>query len=189
MPHRSFTFLRHGGIWVSRSAIVMAAAATLARPAPSAAQPVGQAAPAAQAAQAASSTATAAYGVPIGLDRAREIIARARFEAQRNLWAMAIAHVDTGGRLVAERMDKTQTLSIQIAVDKARTASGLRRSTKALEEAVGAGRTAILSLPGVVAVEGGLPIVVNGLVVGAIGVRGASSAQDDQVAAAALGGP
>jgi len=100
---------------------------------------------------------------------------------------MAIAIVDPGGHLVAlERMDQTQTFSIQIAIDKARTANGLKRPTKVLEDAVVAGRSALLSLGGVVAVEGGLPITVDGQVVGAIGVSGASSAQDGQVAVAAL---
>jgi glc operon protein GlcG len=128
-----------------------------------------------------------AYGEPVGLERARDILAKARAEAQRNNWTMAIAIVDPGGHLVAlERMDQTQTFSIQIAIDKARTAGGLRRSTKVLEDAVGAGRNAILSLAGVTAIEGGLPIVVGGLVVGAIGVSGATSAQDGQVAAAGL---
>lgn len=128
-----------------------------------------------------------AYGAPVSLDRARDAIAKARAEAQKNNWAMAIAVVDTSGQLVAlERMDQTQTLSIQIAIDKARAASGLKRSTKLLEDAVSAGRTNILSLAGVVAVEGGLPIIVNGMVVGAIGVSGASSPQDGQVAAAGL---
>lgn len=136
---------------------------------------------------AAAQTAPPAYGAAVSLEQAREMVAKARAEAQKNNWSMAIAVVDPGGHIVAlERMDQTQTLSIQIAVDKARTASGLKRSTKLLEDAVAAGRTGILSLAGVVAVEGGLPIVVNGRVVGAIGVSGASSAQDGQAAAAAL---
>ncbi len=127
------------------------------------------------------------YGAPVSLELARDAIAKARAEAQRNNWQMAIAVVDPSGNLVAlERMDQTQTFSIQIAVDKARTAGGLKRSTKVLEDAVGAGRTAILSLAGVTAVEGGLPIIVNGQVVGAIGVSGATSAQYGQVAAAGL---
>lgn len=123
----------------------------------------------------------------VSLDRARELTARAVAEAHKNGWSMAIAVVDNGGHVVLlERMDQTQVFSVQIAIDKARTANGLKRSTKALEDAVAAGRTAILTLAGVVAVEGGLPIVVDGSVVGAIGVSGATSAQDGVVAAAAL---
>ncbi len=138
-------------------------------------------------AAASSQTAAPSYGTPLSLERARDAVAKARAEAQKNSWAMAIAVVDTGGPLVAlERMDQTQLSSIQIAIDKARTANGLKRSTKQIEDAVGAGRTAILSLAGVTAVESGLPIIVNGLVVGASGVSGASSSQDGQVAAAGL---
>jgi glc operon protein GlcG len=178
--HTTVITVRHRAMWILQGAMIAGTAATLAGPA--AAQP---AAP--STAQTAATPATMDCGVSVALDRAREIIARARLEGQRNNWAVAIAVVDTGGNLVAvDRMDQTQALSIQIAVDKARTANGLKRSTKALEDAAIAGRTAILSLSSVVAVEGGLRIVVNGRVVGSGGVSGASSAQDGQVAAAGL---
>jgi len=100
---------------------------------------------------------------------------------------MAIAIVDNHGTLVYYEMaDDTQTASAGIAVDKARSAATFRRPTKAFEDAVAGGRVAILGLSGAVPIEGGVPIVVAGKIVGAIGVSGAAAPQDGQVAKAGL---
>ncbi len=125
---------------------------------------------------------------PLSLEQARQIAAAAETEARRNGWAMAIAIVDTGGDLVLlQRMDGTQIASVDVAIDKAKSANGYRRPTKAFEDALGAGRIAVLSLRGAIPVEGGVPIVSGGRMVGAIGISGASSQQDGQVAAAGVG--
>ena len=92
-----------------------------------------------------------------------------------------------GGLILFQILDDTQPGSQEVAVHKARTAARFKRPTKALEETIAGGRQALLSLPGVTAVEGGLPIVVAGRVVGAVGVSGMQSSQDSQVAEAGLG--
>jgi glc operon protein GlcG len=121
------------------------------------------------------------------LEIAKQMSAAAEAEAVRNNWNMVIAIVDDGGRLMhLIRRDGTQYGSIDVAQDKARTAIAFRRPTKALEDAVAGGRTAILGLTGAIPVEGGLPIVVNGEMIGAIGVSGGSSPQDAQVAQAGI---
>jgi uncharacterized protein GlcG (DUF336 family) len=126
-----------------------------------------------------------AYGASITLDAARRAAAAAEAEARKNGWRMAIAIVDTHGFLVYYAMlDDTQSGSANIAVEKAKTAAMFRRPTKEFEENVASGRMAILGLPGVTPVEGGLPIVIGGRIVGAIGVSGMSSAQDGVVAKA-----
>lgn len=125
------------------------------------------------------------YGPQITLDVARKVAAAAEVEAKKNSWRMAIAIVDNHGTLVYYQMlDDTQTGSANISVEKARTAAMFRRPTKAFEDNVAGGRNAILGLPGVTPVEGGVPILVGGKQVGAIGVSGASSAQDGIVAKA-----
>jgi glc operon protein GlcG len=121
------------------------------------------------------------------LEAAKEIAAAAQAEARKNHWTMAIAIVDDGGHLIyLERTDGTQVASVTIAQEKARCAILFKRPTKALEEAVSGGRVAVMKLAGSVPVEGGLPIVVDGQFIGAIGVSGATSPQDGQVAAAGL---
>src|SRR5689334_16345219 len=113
------------------------------------------------------------------LEIAKEISAAAEAEAVKNNWTMVIAIVDDGGRLMhLIRRDGTQYGSIEVAQDKARTAIAFRRPSKALEDAVAGGRNAILALNGATPIEGGIPIVVDGEMVGAIGVSGGSSAQD-----------
>jgi uncharacterized protein GlcG (DUF336 family) len=98
---------------------------------------------------------------------------------------MAIAIVDSGSHLVAfERMDNTQIGSINIAIGKATTANNLRRPSKALEDAIGGGRHALLGVAGITPLEGGVPLVLDGKIMGAIGVSGETSAQDAQVARA-----
>jgi uncharacterized protein GlcG (DUF336 family) len=127
------------------------------------------------------------YGTSITLTQARPLADAAIAEAARNGWTVMVAVVDTGGNLVLfERMDHTQVGSIDVAIGKARTANNFKRATKAFEDSVLGGRTVVLSVPNVVPVEGGLPIVAGDKIIGAIGISGATSAQDGQVAKAAL---
>jgi uncharacterized protein GlcG (DUF336 family) len=125
------------------------------------------------------------YGTPISLETAKKVAATAIMEARKNNFTMAIAIVDTGGNLVYfEKLDNTQIASIEIALAKARSANNYKRPTKALEDAVNGGRNAVLGLPGAVPVEGGVPLIVDGKIIGAIGVSGGTSPQDGQVAIA-----
>jgi glc operon protein GlcG len=121
------------------------------------------------------------------LDAAKQIAAAAHEEARKNHWTMAICIVDDGAHLLyLERMDGTQIASVIVAQEKAATAVRFKRPTKALEEAVAGGRLVVMKLAGATPIEGGLPIVVEGEVIGGIGVSGATSPQDGQVAAAGL---
>jgi uncharacterized protein GlcG (DUF336 family) len=121
------------------------------------------------------------------LEAAREIAAAAQAEARKNGWNVVIAVVDDGGHLIyLERMDSTQVASVIVAQEKAACAIRFKRPTKALEDVVAGGRIVVMKLAGATPVEGGLPIVVNGEYLGAIGVSGVTSAQDGQVAAAGL---
>jgi uncharacterized protein GlcG (DUF336 family) len=121
------------------------------------------------------------------LAAAKQIAAAAAEEATKNGWNVVIAIVDDGANLVyLEKMDGTQTGSVDIAQMKARTAIKMKRPSKALEDAVAGGRNAVLKLPDVLPVEGGLPLAVGGEMIGAIGVSGVTSQQDGQIAAAGL---
>ena len=121
------------------------------------------------------------------LEAAKAIAASAAEEAIKNKWNMAICVVDDGGHpIYLERMDGTQVASVVVAQEKASTAARFKRSTKVLEDAVLGGRTVLLKIPGATPIEGGLPIVVDGEVIGAIGVSGGTSVQDGQVAAAGV---
>ena len=121
------------------------------------------------------------------LEAAKHVAAAAHEEARKNNWTMVIAIVDDGGHLIyLERMDGTQIGSVVVAQEKALTAVRFKRPSKALEDAVAGGRTVVMSLPGATPVEGGTPIVVDGQLIGAIGVSGGTSPQDGQVAAAGL---
>ena len=121
------------------------------------------------------------------LDAAQQMAQAARAEALKNGWNMVICVVDDGGHLILlERMDGAQLGSVQIAQDKARTAVLFKRPSKALEEAVAGGRVVVMKLTGAIPVEGGVPVMAGGQLIGAIGVSGASSQQDGQVAAAGL---
>jgi glc operon protein GlcG len=123
----------------------------------------------------------------VTLEGAKAMAAAAERFAVERQWTIAVAVVDAGGGLVVFHiLDGTQPGSQDIAVLKARTAVRLHRPTKAIEDSIAGGRTALLSVPGVVALEGGLPIRVDGMVIGAIGVSGMTSAQDGEVAAAGL---
>ena len=121
------------------------------------------------------------------LDAAKSIAAAAQVEAKKNNWNVVISVVDDGANLVyLEKMDGTQIGSIEIAQMKARTAIKMKRPSKAFEDMIAGGRNAVLKLPDVLGVEGGLPLVVDGQFVGAIGVSGVTSAQDGQIAAAGV---
>ncbi|MCO6427849.1 heme-binding protein [Nitrosomonas communis] len=121
------------------------------------------------------------------LDDAKEIAAAAEAEAKRNNWPVVIAIVDEGGHLLyLMRLDNTQYGSIEVAIQKARSAIAFRRPTKILEEQVNQGHVRYLSLPGALPIEGGLPIVLGNQFVGAIGVSGVRSYQDAQIAQAGV---
>ena len=127
------------------------------------------------------------YGAPISLENAKKAAAPALAEAEKNHWNMAVAIVDPSGNLVYyEKMDNTQLGSANVAIDKARSAALFKRPTKALQDALAAGGEGwrILRVQGAVPVEGGIPLVMDGKIVGAIGVSGATSAQDAQCAKA-----
>ena len=116
------------------------------------------------------------------------MMAAAEAEAARNGWPVAIAIVDASGELIVfHKLDGTQSASIDIAIGKARTAARLRRPTKALEDAIASGRMALAAVEGITPLEGGVPITVEGQVIGAIGVSGVTSQQDAQVAQAGVG--
>jgi len=126
-------------------------------------------------------------GGPVSLENARKAAAPALAEAEKNHWNVAVAVVDTGGNLIYyEKMDNTQIGSANLAIEKARTAALFKRPTKAFQDVLAGGGDGlrILSLKGVVAIEGGIPLVMDGKIVGAIGVSGATSAQDAQCAKA-----
>ena len=130
------------------------------------------------------------YGPTITADQAKTVAAAAIAEARKNQWTMAIAIVDPAGDLVYfEKMDNTQVGSVDVAMSKARASARFKRPTKAFQDALAAGGEGwrILSLEGAVAVEGGLPLVVGGKIVGAIGASGGSAQQDGQTAAAGVG--
>jgi glc operon protein GlcG len=127
------------------------------------------------------------YGAPIALAEAKRVLIAAQAEAARNKWNVAIAVVDSGGHLVAfERMDTTQYGSVEVAQDKARTAVAFRRPSKAFQDTIAAGAEGMrmLKLSGATPIEGGLPIIAEGKIIGAIGVSGVTSAQDGLIAAA-----
>jgi glc operon protein GlcG len=121
----------------------------------------------------------------IALEGAQRALAAAAAEARQRGWAVSIAVVDPAGELVAFiRLDGAPMSSVDIARGKARTAARFRRPTRGLDSSLTAGRLAILGMDGVTPVEGGVPIVIGGEVVGAVGVSGVTSAQDAQVAQA-----
>ncbi len=123
------------------------------------------------------------YGLSITVDNAKKAAAPALAEAAKNNWKVAVAIVDPAGNLVYyEKMDDTQLGSANVAIDKARSAARFKRPTKAFQDALAAGGQGlrVLGLEGVVPVEGGFPLVMDGKIVGAIGVSGAASAQDAQ---------
>ena len=119
------------------------------------------------------------------LEGAKKVAAAAEGEAKKNNWNVVIAVVDDGGHLVyLQRIDGTQTGSIDVAIQKARTAQAFKRPTKVFEDAIAGGCNALLALHGALPLEGGLPIMVGGQMVGAIGVSGVKSTEDGQIAKA-----
>jgi glc operon protein GlcG len=118
------------------------------------------------------------------LEAAKKLAAAAEEEAVKNKWNIVIAIVDDGGNLLyLQRLDGTQTGSIEVALQKAKTAVHFKRPSKALEDAVTGGRTVVLAL-GAMPIEGGLPLMVDDKLIGAIGVSGVTAQQDGQVAKA-----
>lgn len=119
------------------------------------------------------------------LEDAKRVAAAAEAEALRNDWRVVIAVVDDGGHLLyLQRSHETQFGSIETARHKAHAAVAFQRPTKASEDAVMSGRLIHLALPGVIPSEGGVPLIINDVIVGGLGVSGVRSFQDGQIAAA-----
>lgn len=120
------------------------------------------------------------YGQPgVNLEQATKAVEAAMAEAKKNGWLMAVAVVSNGGHLVSfSKMDQTQFASVQIAMDKAKAAAMFRRPTKVFEDRANSGGPSVLSLHGVVASEGGIPLMRDGKIIGAIGCSGGTSPQD-----------
>ena len=130
---------------------------------------------------------TEQYGTPVTADVAKKVAAAAIAEAKKNNFTMAIAVVDPNGFLVYfEKMDNTQNGSVNVALDKARSAALFKRPTKVFQDALAAGGEGLrlLALQGAVPVDGGLPLIVGGKIIGAVGASGGTSVQDGQVAKA-----
>ena len=130
-----------------------------------------------------------AYGVPISFEQAKKVMAGAEAEAKKNNWPVVITIVDSGGNLVMlSRLDNAQWGSIEVAKDKARSAVAFRRPTKVFQDLIaqGGANLRLLNLSGASMLEGGIPIVVEGKVVGAVGVSGVTSQQDAQIGQAGI---
>jgi glc operon protein GlcG len=148
-----------------------------------------QQAPAPAPAPAAPAQPPANYGAPISLEMAKKMMAAAEAEARKNNWQVVIVIVDSGSQLVMlQRLDGAQYASIDIAKGKATTAVNFRRPTKALEDAIAGGGAGLrlLRVDGAMPLEGGIPIIVDGKIVGGIGTSGVLSSQDAQVSRAGL---
>ncbi|MDO9459911.1 MAG: heme-binding protein [Alphaproteobacteria bacterium] len=127
------------------------------------------------------------YGAGISMEAAKKALAAAEAEARKNNWPVAIAIVDSSGKLAAfSKMDNTQHGSVDIAIGKAVTANNLKRPTKALQDSLAQGgvNLRLLGQPGITPLEGGVPIIVDGKIIGAIGASGVLSSQDAEVAMA-----
>jgi len=119
------------------------------------------------------------------LEAAKKIAAAAEAEAVKNKWNVVIAIVDDGGHLIyLQRMDGTQTGSVEVAIKKAQTAMAFKRPTKVFEDAIAGGRNALIALHGALPLEGGLPLTAGAQTIGAIGVSGVKSTEDGQIAKA-----
>lgn len=139
--------------------------------------------------QPAAPPANPAYGEPINLETAKKLAAAAAAEANKNGWFMAITVVGPTGELVYfEKLDNTQYASIGIAQHKARAAATFRRPTKVFEDRIASGGAGVaaLTLDGMVASEGGYPLLVGGKIIGAIGCSGGTGAQDGQTCQAGV---
>ena len=130
-----------------------------------------------------------AYGPPITLEVAKKVVAGAEAEAKKNNWNVVIAVLDSGGNLVLlQRLDGTQIGSVEVAREKAFSAVAFRRPTKVFEDLVGQGgaNLRLLRLSGASPLDGGIPIIVDGKLVGGVGVSGVTGAQDAQIARAGI---
>jgi len=128
---------------------------------------------------------TPPYGPPITLDQAKRAMAAAELEAIKNSWQVAITILDSGGNMVMfHKIDNAQLASIGASEGKANTALRFKRPSKALDDAIAAGGAGLrlLAVKDITPLEGGMPIIVDGKIIGAIGVSGALSSQDAQVA-------
>jgi glc operon protein GlcG len=185
------TFLTLASPGLVAAALALAAASAAAQPAASSAAPAAASAPYALDAVPEKLPFNVPYGAPITLQRAQAVIQAAEAEASRRGWPLNIAVVDSGANLVAfARMDGAMLASVAIAQHKARTAAKFRRPTKAFEEAIQkSGNLYVTTLDDVIASRGGIPLVEDGRLVGAIGCSGGSGSQDEiacQAGAAAL---
>jgi uncharacterized protein GlcG (DUF336 family) len=121
------------------------------------------------------------------LEDCRRIFTAAEAEAKNNHWNVCIAILDDGGHLLhLVRMDGVSPANARIAMEKGRTAAESRRASSVWEERIKAGRNAMLGMPGITPVQGGLPIIVEGVCVGGVGVSGVQSHEDEQIAAAGI---
>ena len=137
---------------------------------------------------AAAQTPPPPYGLSISVEQAKKAMVAAEAEARKNNWQVVISIVDTGGHQVMLQRLEAQNASVDIAIGKARTAVNFRRPTKALEDSLAANGSAlrILAVPGVMPLQGGLPIVMDGKIIGGIGVSGVLATQDEVVAKAGI---
>jgi glc operon protein GlcG len=130
-----------------------------------------------------------AYGSPISLEQAKKVMAGAEAEAKKNNWPVVIAILDSGGQVVMlQRLDNAQWGSVEVAKDKARSAVAFRRPTKVFQDLISQGGANLqpLNVTGASMLEGGIPIVVDGKIVGGVGVSGVTSQQDAQIGQAGI---
>jgi uncharacterized protein GlcG (DUF336 family) len=129
----------------------------------------------------------APYGAPIGLSGAESVLNSALSESEKRTWSETCAVVDSGGNLVSlKRMDGAMLASIEVAVHKARVSVRYRRETKAFETSIQGGNSYQLTLDGLIAAPGGVPLVADGKIIGAIGCSGGTGSQDELVAQAGV---
>jgi uncharacterized protein GlcG (DUF336 family) len=129
------------------------------------------------------------YGPPITLEQAKRVMAAAELEAAKNSWQVAITILDSGGNLIMfHRIDNSQLSAITVSEGKARTALEFKLPSKALDDAIARGGPGmrLLALKNITPIEGGLPIVIDGRIIGAIGVSGSVSSHDQQIARAGI---
>lgn len=120
----------------------------------------------------------------LSLDDAKRVAAAAEQEARKHNWNVVIAIVDDGGHLLYLQREKVQLGSIEVAITKAKVALMFRRPTRFWEDMVASGRQGYLAMPGMLPLEGGVPLVYEDEIVGAIGISGVKSAEDGQIARA-----
>lgn len=123
----------------------------------------------------------------LSLDDVKRVVAAAETEAGRNGWNVVLAVVDDGSHLMYLQRERVQLGSIEVAITKARAALMFRRPTRVWEETVRSGRYGYLAMPGMLPIEGGVPLVYENEIVGAIGVSGVKSSEDGQIAEAGAG--